>query len=270
MSKENETIRFNKEESFHDNWASNVDINDVMVDESFEACTSPENQFILKEVTKTTGKKVLELGCGLGEASVYFAKQGKEVTASDISSEMLNTVKKVAEKHQVSVKTLHCVSDKIDCPDNSFYIIYAGNLLHHVDIENTLKEVSRVLKPNGTFVSWDPLKYNPIINIYRKMATEVRTVDEQPLSMKDIKLIKKYFPNIKTHYTWFFTLFIFIKYYFIDRVDPNKERYWKKVIKEHQNIRGTYLFLAKLDKIVLSALPFLKKYCWNVTIVAKR
>ena len=39
--------------------------------------------------------------------------------------------------------------------------------------------------------SWDPLKYNFFINVYRKIATDVRTEDEHPLSIEDINLIKK-------------------------------------------------------------------------------
>jgi hypothetical protein len=39
-----------KEEKFHDEWAQSTDTDSVMVDEFFEACTSPENRFIMKSI----------------------------------------------------------------------------------------------------------------------------------------------------------------------------------------------------------------------------
>jgi ubiquinone/menaquinone biosynthesis C-methylase UbiE len=139
-----------------------------------------------------------------------------------------------------------------------------------VNIESTLKEIQRVLKPGGTFVSWDPLAHNPVINIYRRLAFRVRTEDEHPLAMSDLKLFKKYFSSVEAQMTWFFTLWIFIKFFLIDGINPNKVRYWKKILADHKELEKTYLFLEKLDKIFLQIFPFMKRYCWNVTVIAKK
>ena len=147
--------------------------------------------------------------------------------------------------------------------------LYAANLLHHVDIQSTLREVRRVLKPGGIFVCWDPLAYNPIINIYRKIATKVRTEDEHPIQIEDLTLFKDNFSQVDIHTTWFFTLWIFIKYYFIDKINPNNERYWKKILIDHQNLKKTYLFLEHMDNKFLRAFPSMNKFCWNITIIAK-
>lgn len=261
--------KLNSEETFHDNWASSIDIDEVMVDEFFEACTSPENRNIIKKLGNIRGKKILELGCGAGEASVYFAKKGANVVATDISSEMLNVVKKVAQKHGVSLHTKQSYSHEISFEDNTFDIVYAANLLHHVDIESTVKEVYRILKPGGIFVSWDPLAHNPLINIYRSIAIEVRTEDEHPLRMKDLKIFSQYFKKVQTDMTWFFTLWIFISFYF-KRIDPNKERYWKKILTDHKQLEKGYYKLEKFDSIFLRIFPFLKKFCWNITIMCEK
>lgn len=255
-----------KEELFHDEWADSINIDEVMVGEFFEVCTAPENRLIIKKLGDLKGKKVLELGCGAGEASVYFAMKGADVTATDISSGMLQVVEKIAERHNVSVCTKQSVSHRIDFDEETFDIVYASNLLHHVDIEDTLKEVQRVLKKGGIFVSWDPLAHNPAINVYRRMATEVRTADEHPLRMKDLKMFKRYFSTVEYDTTWLLTLWIFIRFYFIDRIDPNKERYWKKIITDHKRIEKTFLRLEKLDRMTLALFPFLKRYCWNIVI----
>lgn len=268
MNNENEIQK--EEEKFHDEWAKSINIDEVMVDNFFEACTSPENRIIIDSLGNLKGKRVLELGCGAGEASVYLAKQGAQVTATDLSSEMLFVVEKVAKKHGVSVTTKQSTSDRINSEDQAYDVVYAANLLHHVNIEETLREVRRILKKGGKFVCWDPLAHNPAINVYRKLATNVRTDDEHPLTMSDLKLFQKYFSKTETHMTWFFTLWLFIKFYFIERIDPNQERYWKKILIEHKRLSKTYSLLEKLDKIFLNIFPFMKRYCWNVTVIAQK
>ena len=194
---------YNAEEDFHDAWAGSVEIEDVMVDEFFEACTSPENRIVMNMLGDVKGKRILELGCGMGEASVYFAKKGADVVATDISDKMLQVVKKVAERHNVTLQTRQCLSDKIDYDSETLDIVYAANLLHHVDIQSTVAEASRVLKKGGIFVSWDPLAYNPLINIYRGMASKVRTEHEHPLKMNDLDIFRKYFSQVKFDVAWF-------------------------------------------------------------------
>ncbi len=259
-----------KEEVFHDEWAKSVNVDEVMVDEFFEACTSPENRHIIKLLGDIRGKKVVELGCGLGEAAVYFAKQGADVVATDISGGMLRLVEKVAKKHSVKVAVAQAYSHQMPFADDTFDIVYAANLLHHVDIEKTMIETKRILKPGGMFVSWDPLAHNPIINVYRRLAMGVRTEDEHPIKMKQLKLFRKHFSGVSTATFWFATLVIFLKFYFIDRVDPNKERYWKKILTDHKNLRKTYGRLERIDHWLLRVLPFLKRYCWNIVIVATK
>jgi ubiquinone/menaquinone biosynthesis C-methylase UbiE len=259
-----------REEIFHDQWADSINIDDVIVDEFFEAATSPENRIIIKKLGDIKEKKILELGCGAGEASVYFAKKGAEVTATDISQGMLDVVQQVAKRHNATLSTKQSYSDNIDFADETFDIVYAANLLHHVDLASTLIEASRVLKKGGVFVSWDPIAHNPLINIYRKMATEVRTTDEHPIKMNQLKLFLKYFSSMETETTWLFTLWIFVKFYFIDRVHPNDERYWKKILTEHKRLEKLYYRLEKLDKLLLHLIPFLKRYCWNIVIIAKK
>lgn len=259
-----------KEEIFHDNWAENINIESIDVDQFFSIPTAPENRWIKNQIGEINGKKILELGCGAGEASVYFAKQGGKVTATDISEKMLIVAQKLATKNNVSIETKKVSANELPFGDDEFDIVYAANLLHHVDIGHTASEIKRVLKQGGIFCSWDPVAYNPLINIYRKMATEVRTDDEHPLKLKDLKTIKKHFSNVRTKGTWFFTLYIFVKFYLIDRINPNQERYWKKIIYDYSKIEKIYTRLEKIDNFILSIFPFLKYLCWNISIIAKK
>lgn len=255
-----------REIEFHDKWADSVDPKTVKVDAVGNACTMPETRYILKKLGKLDGRKILELGCGCGEASVYFAKKGASVTATDISSGMVRLTEKVAKLHKVKIQTAVSGAEDIPFADNSFDIVYAANVLHHVDIARALPEIKRVLKPSGIFVQWDPVEYNPAINIYRKKAGSVRTVDEHPIDRSYIKDVKKYFRHVSYRGFWLFSCWIFVKYYFIDKIDPNKERYWKKIIDDAENLEKTYTRLAKIDELIFKIIPLAKWWCWNMVI----
>ena len=258
------------EEDFHDHWAEQINLDEVLVDEFFEASTCPENRHIISQLPPLKGKRTLELGCGAGEASVYMAKQGADAVAGDLSEGMLEVALALAKRHQVSIETLKSSAHSIPVGDERFDIVYAANLLHHVDVERTLKESHRVLKPDGIFVSWDPLAHNPVINVYRMMATKVRTKNEHPLTMKDLELFEKIFSKVEFKMTWFLSLWIFLKFFLVDRIHPNSERYWKRIVTRHKEIGPLYKRLERADTRLLKTLPFLRRYCWNVVVVAKK
>jgi 2-polyprenyl-3-methyl-5-hydroxy-6-metoxy-1,4-benzoquinol methylase len=259
-----------KEEQFHDAWAASLDAREVMVDQAWEAVTCPEHRWIRAQLGDLRGKRILDLGCGAGEAAVWFAKQGAEVVASDLSGEFLRLVERVAAVHGVKVQTHQADADGLNLPAESFDIVYAGNLLHHVHLEQTLDRIREVLKPGGQIVTWDPLRHNPVINVYRRMAMPVRTEDEMPLHIRDVTKFRARFADVRYECFWFATLWIFLRFYLIERVHPSKDRYWKKIIREHQRLTPIHNRWAKLDRAILGAFPFLKRYCWNIAICATK
>jgi len=93
---------------------------------------------------------------------------------------------------------------------------------------------------------------------------------EKPLNIKDIKTFQAFFPSVKYECFWLFTLLIFVRFFFIEHVNPNQERYWKKIIIENKRLQPTYTFLARIDKQILSSMPFLKRYCWNIVIYCQK
>lgn len=269
ISDKSSTETLARERTHHDQWAADINLNNVLVRESFEASTAPENRFILKNLQNLEGKKLLDLGCGAGENSVYFALKGANCVATDYSFGMLETAQQLAEKYGVTIETRCVNAEEIDFPDDIFDIVYASNLLHHVRPETALKEMHRVCKPGGKVCFWDPLKHNPVINIYRKMASDVRSDDETPLSIGFIKNVRSLFTEVNYETFWIFTLWIFLRFYLIERVSPNEERYWKKIIYEEPRLRRTYQFLEKFDNF-FKKLPFLERYAWNIAVVATK
>lgn len=262
--------RLQAESQFHDAWAHSVDPEAVRVRETFELPTAPENRFILSSIGDVRGKTVLDLGSGLGEAAVYFALQGAHVTACDVSPAMLAVVQRVARRHGVHVDLQEAPAERTGLPDAAFDLVYAGNVLHHVDMPQTLREISRVLKPGGVLASWDPLAHNPVINVYRRLAAAVRTADEHPLRMRDLQLFAAWFRDIRVQCFWLTSQLVFLKFFVVDRVHPSKDRYWKRIFSHYDDIKGMYGVLSRLDHLVLAAFPWLGRYCWNVVVLARK
>lgn len=261
-----DTISHQREAAFHDAWASNTPLDDVLVRECFEGPTALENQFILSRMGPLAGKKLLDVGAGLGESSVYFALRGATVTTVDISPQMVATALALGRKFGVKLEGVVSGAENLNLAADSYDIIYAANTIHHVhDRAALFGQLSRALKPGGWFFSYDPLAYNPLINIYRWMATEVRTPDEAPVRTADIRLARKYFSHVQHREFWIATLSLFVKYYLIDRIHPNRDRYWKRILRETSGSLGWWTPLRRLDDL-LTRIPLLRWMAWNVVI----
>ncbi len=256
------------EESFHDQWARSVSLSEIDVIGQFEKETTPEYSYAISMLGNFVGKRVLNLGCGIGEEAVYLAIKGANVVAIDISEGMLINTQRLACLYGVDkkIKYIQMSAEELIFSDNSFDLVLGCNILHHVNIEKTIVEVKKILKPKGIAVFVEPLIYNPIINVYRAIADKVRTDYEHPISYKDFLNIKKHFSSFHNKEFHLFTLLIFLWFFLGERIHPNKVRYWKKIIIQADKYKGIFKLLNKLDETILMHFPFVRKYCW-ITVI---
>ena len=115
---------------------------------------------ILRCIQVESGMRILDLGTGSGYLAFPFAEKYKQV---DVVG--LDIVEKTLEENQrkaelAGIRNLHFVNyEGMDFPfdDNSFDIIITRYALHHFpSIEDTFREISRVLKKDGIFFLSDP------------------------------------------------------------------------------------------------------------------
>ena len=255
-----------RERDFHNDWASQISLEELKVRESFEACTALENRFVLRQMGNLRNKKILDLGCGAGETSVYFALKGAQVFASDISEGFLKIAHRLADQHETSLQAVQADASRIPYEDESFDFVFGNGVLHHVDLMAASREVSRVLKKGGKAFFIEPLPYNPAIAVYRKMAAAVRTEDEKPLSFKELNRLRPLFSSFEHREFWFFTLLIFFHFFFVRGWHPGKVRYWKKVIEAAGEYKKMFASLERTDGWILKTLPFLRPLCWNTVL----
>src|SRR3989344_5770011 len=101
-------------------------------------------EFLLKNNLKT----LLDLGCGQGQDSIYFAQQGLAVTSLDFSKQALSSF-----NHQ-NISKMHGDMRNLPFKENSFDCIYASFSMHFFKDEERkkiIKDVHRILKPDGFF-----------------------------------------------------------------------------------------------------------------------
>jgi ubiquinone/menaquinone biosynthesis C-methylase UbiE len=124
------------------------------------------------------GSLVLELGCGTGYFTKEIIKTGAEVTAIDISPELLNVAKTEITSPKVSFREENAY--QMTFPDNSFDYIVGSSVLHHLDVKKAMSEIYRTLKPDGTIAFTEPNMMNPQIALQKNIPYLKRKLGDSP------------------------------------------------------------------------------------------
>ena len=96
------------------------------------------------------GKKVLDIACGFGWATVEMARYGANVTGIDLTPRAIAATAKHCEYRNLEVELQVMDAQKMTFPDEIFDFVHAwGCLMHMPDTEKAISEINRVLKPGG-------------------------------------------------------------------------------------------------------------------------
>lgn len=98
---------------------------------------------------------VLEVGCGRGSISSYFADAGFNVTLLDTSATILDVASKVFEANGHKAECVHGDAFRMPFEDDRFGVCVSIGLMEHFDdIEGLLREQIRVLAPGGVLLAY--------------------------------------------------------------------------------------------------------------------
>jgi len=102
------------------------------------------------EFDKWNGKKVLEVGCGVGSDLLEFSKNGAIMTGIDLSSKSVALAKKRLNVYGLKAEVLEADVESLPFDNEIFDAVYSCGVIHHTpDITKAISEIHRVLKPNG-------------------------------------------------------------------------------------------------------------------------
>ncbi len=123
-----------------------------------------EKDRVLSLLGDVNNKKILDVGAGTGRLASRLVKLGAEVTALDVSEEML---KRIKIKTKTKIEIMVGEAENLSFSDESFDIIIATFLIVHLkDLRRFFDEVYRVLKSGGLFL---------VTNINQRKAPEIKT-----------------------------------------------------------------------------------------------
>lgn len=108
------------------------------------------------EFSRWKGKKVLEVGCGIGTDTMNFARAGAQVTAVDLSDESLAVAKQRAQVFGLSDKitfyqaNAEQLSDVV--PVEQYDLVYSFGVIHHTPNPGAvIEQIKKYMGPDSLF-----------------------------------------------------------------------------------------------------------------------
>jgi len=108
-------------------------------------------------VSDASPRHALDLGCGGGHVAYTMAPHARQVTASDLSADMLAAVAEAARSRDLrNIETVEASAQDLPFDDATFDFLGCRYSAHHwFDVEQGLREARRVLKKGSTAVFID-------------------------------------------------------------------------------------------------------------------
>lgn len=140
-------------------------------------------QRIDEQARDLKGKKLLEIGCGMGYDSLEFIRRGVRVTGLDLTPNAVDFAKRHFEVAGAEADEV-IVGNALDLPfsDESFDAVWSNGVLHATgDTQKAISEIWRVLKPGGrAIISHFYRKPSWMYLMHRLARENIEFKDEDP------------------------------------------------------------------------------------------
>ncbi len=99
------------------------------------------------------GKVLLEVGVGAGTDHLQWARAGAVCHGVDLTQRAIDTTGAHLALHGLTSNLQRIDAETLPFPDASFDVVYSWGVIHHsAQPERIIREIRRVLKPNGRFI----------------------------------------------------------------------------------------------------------------------
>ncbi len=140
----------------------------------------------IKELAGKPPKKLLDIACGTGVYSIELAREGYEVWATDVDTEMVRRAEKSASDKNISIKTL--VSDMLNLDkhmDEKFHCVFCiGNSIVHLGSKEAILaavlQMKERLSPGGSLL----LQIINFDRIFQKGITSLPTIVNENVGLE--------------------------------------------------------------------------------------
>lgn len=139
---------WNNPEREYNHWTRGEPVNQIQL--AFRQHWLYFKKFLLPEY-----ETCLEVGCGRGAISSYFADAGYKCTLLDTNRDVLKTARRIFEENGHRANFVQGDAFNLPFKDESFDVVVSIGLLEHFrDIEQPIKEQFRILRPGGLFIGY--------------------------------------------------------------------------------------------------------------------
>jgi len=141
------------------------------------------------------GKRLLDVGCGLGENALLFARWGAHVTGVDISGGSLAVARQRAAKFGLTdrVSFAETPVELMDTASGAYDIVWCASFLHHVldRLDCVCSVLRNLVAPQGFVLFSEPVRLSRTVKLLRKLTPIPAngTPDERPLERRDLAVI---------------------------------------------------------------------------------
>jgi SAM-dependent methyltransferase len=109
---------------------------------------------VLTQVARTAAPRlVVDLGCGTGLSTRYWAERAERVIGIDPTADMRRQAEARTSAPNVSYHP--GLSHATGLPDACADLVTCGQALHWMEPQGTFGEVARILRPGGVFAAYD-------------------------------------------------------------------------------------------------------------------
>ena len=112
------------------------------------------------------GVSLLDLGCGFGALSAFFAAHGAQVTGVDPNVSRFQVGTAVARRHGLPISFVAGRMERLPLPDGAFDLAVQNNSLCYLTGRDqraqALAETLRVLRPGGVLIGRNPNRWHPL------------------------------------------------------------------------------------------------------------
>jgi len=187
------SLRRDREAAFHD--AASADDRRAPLGRFYAVASDARGLYRSLIEGAATGCTVLELGCGKGEQALRLGRIGATVHGVDVAPTGVRLARQRALAMGLADRVSFSVMDghALGWPDATFDLVCGSGILHHLEIQVGLREIVRVLKSAGRAVFLEPMAHNPAIRLFRLLTPSLRSRDEHPLSVADVRRLRACF-----------------------------------------------------------------------------
>ena len=100
------------------------------------------------------GKRVLEVGCGIGTAAVNFARGGADYTGIELSQASLDLTRKRFDIYGLKGRFILCNAERLSqhVESNHYDLVYSFGVIHHSPNQRAIvEEIRKVVRDDGEF-----------------------------------------------------------------------------------------------------------------------